>query len=172
VSDGGWDGLTRIVARIGFALASGYLIGFDLPPDLPQPIHPTGAKIMSTLKRWHEIIEQGKPELLDEVLARDCVFFSPVVHTPQQGRELTKLYITGAMHVLNKDFHYVKEVVTPGHAVLEFVCEIDGITVNGVDIMSFDEDGKINEFKVMVRPLKAINLLHAKMREMLEQLSA
>jgi hypothetical protein len=127
---------------------------------------------MKSLKRWHDIIEQGKPELLDEILAEDCVFFSPVVHTPQQGRELCKLYLTGAMHVLNQDFHYVKEVVTPAHAVLEFVCEIDGITVNGVDIISFDEHGKINEFKVMVRPLKAINLVHARMREMLEQLWA
>ena len=76
------------------------------------------------------------------------------------------------MHVLSKDFHYVKEVVSPEHAVLEFVCDIDGITVNGVDIISFDKEGKISEFKVMVRPLKAINLLHARMREMLEQLSA
>ena len=127
---------------------------------------------MDTLKLWHDIIELRKPELLDEILAEDCVFFSPVVHTPQRGRELTKLYLTGAMHVLNKDFHYVKELVTPSHAVLEFVCDIDGISVNGVDIISFDSDGKIKEFKVMVRPLKAINLLHAKMREMLERLSA
>lgn len=127
---------------------------------------------MTTLERWHEIIAQGKPELLDEVLADDCVFFSPVVHTPQRGRELTRLYLTGAMHVLNKDFRYVKELVTPQHAVLEFVCEIDGISINGVDIMSFDAQGKIIEFKVMVRPLKAINMLHGKMREMLERLSA
>ena len=127
---------------------------------------------MDTLKRWHDIIELRKPELLDEILAEDCIFFSPVVHTPQRGRELTKLYLTGAMHVLNKDFHYVKELVTPSHAVLEFVCDIDGISVNGVDIISFDSDGKIKEFKVMVRPLKAINLLHGKMREMLERLPA
>jgi len=73
--------------------------------------------------------------------------------------------------VLGGGFRYEKEVVSPQHAVLEFVCEIDGITVNGVDIMSFDADGKINEFKVMVRPLKAINLLHAKMGEMLEALA-
>jgi hypothetical protein len=127
---------------------------------------------MNSLDRWHEIIKQGDPALLEEILAPDCVFYSPVVHTPQRGRELTRLYLTGAMHVLNDGFHYVKEVVTPEHAVLEFVCEIDGITVNGVDIMSFDEQGKISEFKVMVRPLKAVNMLHAKMRDMLEQLSA
>jgi len=126
---------------------------------------------MNTLERWHEIIRERKPELLDEILAEDCVFLSPVVHTPQRGREITKLYLTGAMHVLGHGFRYEKEVVTPQHAVLEFVCEIDGISVNGVDIMSFDADGKINEFKVMVRPLKAINLLHAKMGEMLETLA-
>lgn len=127
---------------------------------------------MNTLARWHEIIEQGDPALLDEILADDCVFHSPVVHTPQEGRELTRLYLTGAMHVLNDGFHYEKEVVSDRHAVLEFVCEVDGVTVNGVDIISFNEQGKIEEFKVMVRPLKAINMLHAKMRDMLEQLSA
>lgn len=127
---------------------------------------------MDTLERWHQIVEQGQPELLDDILAQDCVFFSPVVHTPQRGRELTKLYLSGAMQVLNKDFRYVKQLSTPDHAVLEFVCDIDGITVNGVDIMSFDQDGKISEFKVMVRPLKAVNMLHTKMFEMLERLSA
>lgn len=127
---------------------------------------------MTTLERWHEIVEKGDPALLDEILAEDCVFYSPVVHTPQRGRDITKMYLTGAMHVLNDGFHYVKEVVSPEHAVLEFACEIDGIKVNGVDIISFDEQGKISEFKVMVRPLKAVNMLHARMQQMLEQLSA
>ena len=127
---------------------------------------------MNTLERWHEILDQRDPDLLAEILAEDCVFWSPVVHTPQRGRELTKLYLTGAMHVLNDGFHYVKEVVTPGHAVLEFVCDVDGVNINGVDIMTFDSNGKICEFKVMVRPLKAMNMLHAKMRDMLERLSA
>lgn len=127
---------------------------------------------MNTLDRWHEVVARGDSALLDEILAEDCVFFSPVVHTPQRGRDITRLYLTGAMHVLNEGFHYVKEVVTPEHAVLEFVCEIDGIEVNGVDIMSFDKQGKISEFKVMVRPLKAINMVHARMQQMLEQLSA
>jgi hypothetical protein len=94
------------------------------------------------------------------------------VHTPQWGRELTRLYLTAALAVFNESFQYVKEVVSPQHAVLEFTCEVDGIMVNGVDIMTFDDAGKIVEFKVMVRPLKAVNLLHAKMRAMLEQMSA
>lgn len=127
---------------------------------------------MNTLELWHDMLEQRDPNRLDEVLAEDCVFHSPIVHTPQEGREITKFYLTGAFHVFNDSFHYVKEVVTPQHAVLEFSCDMDGITVNGVDIMTFDEQGKICEFKVMVRPLKAVNLLHGRMKAMLESLSA
>jgi ketosteroid isomerase-like protein len=127
---------------------------------------------MDTLATWHQILEQRDPGRLGEILAEDCVFLSPVVHTPQEGRELTAFYLTGAMQVFNDSFHYVKEVVNGDHAVLEFVCDMDGIVVNGVDILTFDASGKITEFKVMVRPLKAVNLLHAQMKAMLEQLSA
>ncbi|MEZ5570490.1 MAG: nuclear transport factor 2 family protein [Halioglobus sp.] len=127
---------------------------------------------MKTLDIWHDIVRQGDAARLPEVLAEDCVFLSPIVHTPQRGRELTQFYLTGALNVFNDTFRYVKEVVSQQHAVLEFTCEVDGIVVNGVDIMTFDDDGKIVEFKVMVRPLKAVNLLHAKMRAMLESMSA
>ena len=126
---------------------------------------------MKTLDRWHEMLEARDVSRLDEVLAEDSVFLSPIVHSPQEGRELTKFYLTGAFNVFNDSFHYIKEVVTAEHAVLEFVCDLDGIVVNGVDIITFDEEGKIVEFKVMIRPLKAVNLLHAKMKAMLEQLS-
>lgn len=124
---------------------------------------------MNTLETWHQIVKELSPERLDEVLAEDCVFYSPVLHTPQEGRELTKFYLAGVMTVFNDSFHYVKEVVTPEHVVLEFVCKIEGIVINGVDILTFDEAGKIAEFKVMIRPLKAINLLLEKMRALLEQ---
>ena len=124
------------------------------------------------LQDWHRFVASQDTELLRELLAEDCVFLSPVVHTPQRGRDITLLYLSGAMHVLQNDFHYLKEVVDDRHAVLEFVCEIDDLQVNGVDIISFDDAGKISEFKVMIRPLKAINMVHRKMGEMLEQLSA
>jgi hypothetical protein len=127
---------------------------------------------MNTLATWHKILQNHDLALLDEVLAEDCVFLSPIVHKPQEGRELTKLYLTGALNVFNDSFCYVKEVVTPQHAVLEFTCDLDGIIVNGVDIMTFNDAGKIVEFKVMVRPLKAINLLHQRMQAMLEQLTS
>ncbi len=127
---------------------------------------------MKTLDTWHEIVRARDASRFDEVLAEDCVFLSPVVHTPQRGRELTKLYLTGALNLFNDRFRYVKEVVLAPYAVLGFTCDVDGIIVNGVDIMTFDDEGKIIEFRVMVRPLKALNLLHAKMREMLEKLAS
>ena len=123
---------------------------------------------MNTVELWHEISRGREMDRLEEVLAENCVFMSPVVHTPQKGRELTRAYLTAAFGVFNDSFRYVKEVVTPQHALLEFVCDLDGIVINGVDIMTFDDAGKIVEFKVMVRPLKAVNLLHAKMKAMLE----
>lgn len=127
---------------------------------------------MKTLELWHDMLRERDLGRLDDILAEDCVFLSPIVHTPQRGRDLTRLYLTGALNVFNESFRYVKEVVTPQHAVLEFTCDLDGIVINGVDIMTFDAAGRIVEFKVMVRPLKAVNLLHSKMKAMLETMSA
>jgi len=127
---------------------------------------------MNTLAIWHEIAATQDASRLTEIIAEDCVFHSPVVHTPQEGRDITALYLAGAMQVLSEDFRYVKEVQSGNHAVLEFVTVVDGLQVNGVDIMTFDEAGKIKEFKVMLRPLKAVNAVHARMKTMLEQLSA
>lgn len=102
------------------------------------------------------------------MLANGVVFYSPVVHTPQVGKAITAAYLTAALHVLgNESFRYVREVIGPSDAVLEFESEIDGIVINGVDIIKWSADDKITEFKVMIRPLKAINLIHEKMAEML-----
>lgn len=128
--------------------------------------------MQETLALWHQCIKNKDSSLLDEILAEDCVFMSPVVHTPQRGRDITKLYLAGAVAVLGDNFRYAKEVASGNHAILEFNCEVDDVLVNGVDIMTFDNEGKIKEFKVMLRPLKAVNIVHAKMQAMLEQLSA
>ncbi len=124
------------------------------------------------MEQWHEFVASQNPAVLADIIDEQCVFFSPVVHSPQRGRDLTTMYLTGAMHVLQDGFRYQKEVVDSEHAVLEFVCDIDGLTVNGVDIITFNDAGKIIEFKVMLRPLKAINLVHEKMGQMLEKLGA
>ncbi len=116
---------------------------------------------------WHRLVESGDPSGLDQLLADDAVFFSPVVHTPQLGKALTKAYLTAALQVFsNATFRYVREIVGPSDAMLEFETEIDGVLVNGVDIIKWNESNKIIEFKVMIRPLKAIGLIHERMGAM------
>jgi hypothetical protein len=124
-----------------------------------------------TVKKWHAMLEAQDISRLDALLVEDVVFHSPVVHTPQRGKAITTLYLTAAYQVLfGSGFRYVREVESDSDAILEFVAEIDGIHVNGVDMMHWNVEGKIDDFKVMVRPLKAVNLLHGLMARMLEQL--
>lgn len=124
-----------------------------------------------TLRTWHRVVEEKDIAVLDSLLAEDVVFHSPVVHSPQKGKALTKLYLSAAAMVLvNDSFTYVREVIGESDAMLEFTVEVQGIHVNGVDMIRWNADGQIVDFKVMVRPLKAINLLHGLMRQMLEQM--
>ena len=121
------------------------------------------------LEAWHRLVRDHDPSGLDALLAEDAVFHSPVVHSPQRGRALTAGYLTAAFQVFfNPTFRYVREIVGASDAMLEFETEIDGITVNGVDIIKWNQSGQIVEFKVMIRPLKAINLIHQRMAAMLQ----
>lgn len=124
--------------------------------------------IKDTLAAWHDCVETKNAEKLHALLHEEAVFHSPVVHTPQQGREVTHKYLMSAFKVLNGDeFTYVREIAGARDAVLEFTTTLDGILINGVDIIRWGEDGRIIDFKVMIRPLKAINLVHQKMAAML-----
>jgi len=118
---------------------------------------------------WHRLVKQKDVRGLDGLLANDAVFYSPVVHKPQVGKAITKWYLAAALKVLgNESFRYVRELKADGDAILEFELEIDGISVNGVDMIKWNESGEITEFKVMLRPLKAVNLIHEKMAAMLQ----
>ncbi len=120
---------------------------------------------------WHALVQNRDTSALHTLLANDVVFHSPVVHTPQRGKAITTQYLMGAMQVLNNaSFCYEREIVGSHDAVLEFSTVIDGIRINGVDLIRWNDAGQITDFKVMVRPLKAINLLHQKMGAMLERL--
>ena len=123
------------------------------------------------LARWHKVAENGsKPDELAAIMREDAVFHSPVVHTPQAGRPIVVAYLSAASETLGNDnFRYVREIVGEGTAVLEFTTEMDGINVNGIDMITFDEEGLITEFKVMVRPLKAINKVWEMMGAQLER---
>jgi len=119
---------------------------------------------IDTLAAWHRLVEQRNATGLDALLSEKVVFHSPILHTPQNGKELTRFYLTAAIAVIGNDaFRYVREVVGERDAALEFVTEVDGIVINGVDLIAWDESGQITDFKVMLRPLKAVNLIHQKM---------
>ena len=116
------------------------------------------------IQQWHVYAQARNIDLLADMLDEHCTFQSPVVHTPQQGRAITTKYLAAAMQVLgNESFVYRREWYAADSAVLEFEATVEGILVNGVDIISWNAAGKITDFKVMVRPLKAVNKLHEMM---------
>ena len=123
------------------------------------------------IDRWHDMMSGSSHDGLLELLAEDCIFWSPVVHTPQRGRDITYLYLSAASQVFGGDFRYVSELLDGNRAVLEFTCTIDDIQINGVDIIQV-RNRQICEFKVMVRPLKAVNKVHERMMSMLEHIKA
>jgi hypothetical protein len=118
--------------------------------------------------RWHRIVATRDRAALAALLADDVVFLSPVVHTPQRGKAIALAYLGAALEAfLAPGFGYVRELVGERDAMLEFVATIEGIEVNGVDLLRWDADGRITEFKVMLRPLKAVNLMHQRMGALL-----
>ena len=147
--------------------------------------------IHSVIEKWHAHLRGELPGGLDELLDDDVVFFSPIVFTPQRGKALTTLYLQAASQTLPGDgapalasaedegptdrpgrFRYTKQVLAGDTAVLEFETSVEGTYVNGVDIIRCNDEGRIVEFRVMLRPLKAINLVHAQMRAMLDQMGS
>ena len=126
---------------------------------------------MSGLEKWHEAVKNRDLSALDDLLADDVVFFSPVVWKPQHGKDLTKLYLSAAMYVLaNEDFRYQREIIDENQVCLEFTTKVDETIINGVDMITFNEEGRIVEFKVMVRPLRAMMTLKEKMLELMQKM--
>lgn len=123
---------------------------------------------IDTLSTWHALVVTRNTKGLDALLADDVVFHSPVVHTPQIGKAIATQYLSAAFHVFfNDTFKYIREIIGPRDAALEFQVEMDSIVVNGIDLLKWNDEGQIVEFKVLIRPLKAINLIHQKMAAML-----
>ena len=140
---------------------------------------------MSAIEQWHEVMKVGGKEgalKLDSLLHDDVIFYSPVVFTPQKGKKITMLYLSAASGVFGDQkstsnsekkqskFKYVNEIIEGNSACLEFETEMNGLYVNGVDLIKWNEDNKIIEFKVLIRPLQAVNHIHQMMGKMLDQL--
>ena len=140
---------------------------------------------MNAIEKWHDVMKSGGKDAatkLDELLHNDVVFYSPVVFTPQNGKDITKLYLSAASGVFGdkaktqdsekqeSKFKYVKEIINGNSACLEFETEMNGLYVNGIDLITWNDEGKIIEFKVLIRPLQAVNHIHQMMGKMLDQL--
>ena len=142
--------------------------------------------IEKVVEDWHRYLRGEHPGGLDALLADDCVFYSPIVFTPQRGKAITKLYLQAAGASLGGEdppsgadpkkpggkFRYVREILQGHHAMLEFESSVEGKYLNGIDILTCNDEGRITEFKVFVRPLQAIEAVHRQMKAMLEKMQA
>lgn len=144
--------------------------------------------IEKCIEDWHKVIRGELPDGLDALLADDVIFYSPIVFTPQKGKALAKMYLNAAANTFSQgardagagsasglasggsSFKYAKQVLSGNHAVLEFETKIGGKYVNGIDMITCNDEGKITEFKVMIRPLQAVNMMHQQMADMLEKM--
>ncbi|MDJ0646869.1 MAG: hypothetical protein QNJ57_12880 [Flavobacteriaceae bacterium] len=127
---------------------------------------------MKGLTTWHQFIANRDVSLLDDFLADDIVLYSPVIFTPIEGKFFVKMYLLAAEQIIaNEHFEYVSEITKDHFSILEFKTQIDGITVEGVDMITFNDEGKLQSLKVMVRPLKAMNIVHQKMGAFLEKMN-
>lgn len=122
---------------------------------------------------WHQFVKTRNNDGLSDFIADDAVLYSPVVFTPIEGNFMVSMYLMAASEIIaNNSFKYVREVCDDTNAFLEFETEIDGIIVNGIDMLKFTEDGKLQEIKVMIRPLKGVNIVHQKMGEYLQKMQS
>lgn len=152
--------------------------------------------IEATMDKWHQHLRGQLPGGLDELLHEDCVFYSPVVFTPQRGKAITKMYLEAAGQALPGEpegeaadgallggsksaggkaegsFRYTKKILSGQQAALEFETTVEGKVVNGIDIITCDAEGKITEFKVMIRPLQGVQAVHRQMKSMLESMQS
>jgi hypothetical protein len=120
--------------------------------DLPAPV-----------AAWHAVAEARDPAGLDGLLADDVVFRSPAVHAPQEGKQLTTAYLSAAIVVLGPTLSYKRQWYADRNAVLEFEAELDGLTVHGIDMLQWNDDGRLTQFTVMVRPIRGLEKLIEKM---------
>lgn len=127
---------------------------------------------MEIIKKWHQVVNEQDIKLLKSILAKEAIFYSPLLFKPKKGKAQVAAFLMAAAKMFEgNDFHYVKEIIGSNEAMLEFNATIDGILVDGVDIITWNNDEKITEFKVMIRPFTAVEKVGEKMKALLEEMS-
>ena len=121
------------------------------------------------ISKWHNVVSLRDYNTLTEILDDQVIFYSPVVYTPQRGKDITLKYLMAASEVFNaSNFKYHKEIISNQHASLEFTLTLEDTEINGIDLITWNDDGLITEFKVFIRPLQGVNIIHKMMGHMLE----
>jgi hypothetical protein len=115
-----------------------------------------------TLSLWHKFVETGNPAILEEILAGDVKFHSPFVWKPKDGKDVTIVILTTVAKVF-EDFKYVREIVGEQDCALEFEARVGELTLRGIDLIQVNDDGKIIDFEVMIRPANALQALGMEM---------
>ena len=125
--------------------------------------------MQNPISKWHNVVSLRDYNMLTEIVDDNCIFYSPVVFTPQRGKDITLKYLMAASEVFNaSNFKYHKEIISNQHASLEFTLTLEDTEINGIDLITWNDDGLITEFKVFIRPLQGVNIIHKMMGNMLE----
>ena len=125
--------------------------------------------MQNPISKWHDVVSLRDYNMLTEIVDDNCIFYSPVVFTPQRGKDITLKYLMAASEVFNaSNFKYHKEIISNQHASLEFSLTLEDTEINGIDLITWNDDGLITEFKVFIRPLQGVNIIHKMMGNMLE----
>ena len=125
--------------------------------------------MQNPISKWHDVVSLRDYNMLTEIVDDNCIFYSPVVFTPQRGKDITLKYLMAASEVFNaSNFRYHKEIISNQHASLEFTLTLEDTEINGIDLITWNDDGLITEFKVFIRPLQGVNIIHKMMGNLLE----
>ena len=120
------------------------------------------------LLQWHKFVESGDAGILEELLADNVRFHSPFVWKPKDGKAITTLILTTVTQVF-QEFSYIREIFDGNNWALEFEAKIGQLTLRGIDLIRLDDDRKISDFEVMIRPANALQALGLEMGRRLEQ---
>ncbi|UUZ46000.1 nuclear transport factor 2 family protein [Janibacter limosus] len=118
---------------------------------------------------FREAIERHDMDAVEAMLADDVVFHSPVAYTPYPGKPITNAILRAVTEVF-EDFRYVRQLQDGREEAYVFEATVDGLELTGVDLLTLDEEGKIVDFMVMTRPLRASRALAARMAERFPQI--
>ncbi len=121
-----------------------------------------------TYQLWHEFVKTPDAKILQEILADEVKFHSPFVWKPKHGKMMAMGILLTVTEVF-QDFRYIREIREGNQWCLEFEAKVGEFSLRGVDLIALDDDGKIIDFEVMIRPANALQALGAEVGKRLQE---